>query len=93
MAQAWSVFVFVGLAIILAVMVSFTVQTSRGNAIPVKAAKFVGLFVSFMPIIAILMYVIFRGKPSGYGEKCGAMGLIGMGWYMVLQAGRRAFLS
>jgi hypothetical protein len=89
---AWSLFAIFGFCIIVVVAVSFTIQTSRGDNPILKIAKFFGMCISLVPIIGLILYLSTKGRPSGYGEKCGAMALIGIVWYTVTQAGRRAFL-
>lgn len=49
--------------------------------------KFLGLCISIVPIIGAIFYVAFRKKPSGYGEKCGVMALLGVVLYAVIRAG------
>ncbi len=67
----------------------FTAQTSQADSILWKPAKFLGLTVSLVPIVGAIMWVIFKGRPSGYGEKCGAMAVIGVCWYVILQQLRK----
>jgi hypothetical protein len=66
----------------------FTVQTSRGDTALLKIGKFLGLVVSIVPILGLLFYLVFKGRPSGYGERCGVMGLLGVLLYGIIVAGR-----
>lgn len=72
---------------LLVLVIVFTVQTSRGNSILAKGGKFVGLCLSIVPLIGLVLYVVARGKPSGYGERCGIMAILGMLLYALVRAG------
>jgi hypothetical protein len=72
--------------VLLLLVVSFTVETSKGDAVPTKIAKFLGLLVSIVPIIGLIMFVVARGKKSGFGERCAAMAVAGVIVYLVTRA-------
>jgi hypothetical protein len=93
MAQAWSAFVLLLFGLIVVAVFVFTAQTSKGDNALLKIGKFFGMLFSIIPIVGLIMYLVARGRPSGYGEKCGAMALIGIMWYLVRTAGARAFLQ
>lgn len=93
MANLWSIFSLLVFGLILVVAVAFTLRTSRGDNLFLKLLKSMGMFVSLIPLAGLIIYLSAKGRPSGYGEKCGIMALIGLGWYVVLQAGRKAFLA
>jgi hypothetical protein len=89
MASLWALFSILYRIGLLIVAIVFTVQTSRGNAVLVKLGKFLGLVVSIVPIVGLFFYLGFRRRPSGYGEKCGVMALLGVLLYGVISAGGR----
>lgn len=84
------------LAIFVSVLVTsvvFTVQTSHGNSIGLRILKFLGLWLSAVPVAAIIMYVIFRGRPTRYGERCAIMGIMGLGWRLLVMAARSSLTT
>lgn len=65
--------------------VIFTLRTSKGDPIPWKVAKFVGLFLSGFPIVGLLFFIVLRGWSSDYGGKCGLMAALGVVLAMIVQ--------
>jgi hypothetical protein len=79
-----------GIAFRLALLVAaiwFTVETSKRDPILTKFGKFVGLVISAVPIVGLIMFVVFRRRPSGYGERCGVMAILGVILYVVFIRG------
>jgi hypothetical protein len=87
MAVLWAMFSLLYRIGLLIIAVVFTVQSSRGETPLVKVGKFLGLVVSIIPIVGLLFYLGFKGRPSGYGQKCGVMALLGVLLYAVITAG------
>jgi hypothetical protein len=87
MASLWALFSLLYRIGLLVIAVVFTAQTSRGDGVPTKVGKFLGLVLSVVPIVGLLFYVGFRRRPSGYGEKCGIMALLGVLLYGLITAG------
>jgi hypothetical protein len=61
----------------------FAAQSSKNDALPTVLAKFLGLVASMIPVVGLVAYFKGRGRPSGYGERCGAMALLGVAIYVV----------
>jgi hypothetical protein len=78
-----SVLLLVLLGALSAVLVLLTAQASKGDSIPLKIAKFVGMLSSIVPVVGLILYLATRGRPSGYGERCGGMALMGLASYLV----------
>ena len=74
--------------IVLAPAAYFTYDTSEGDGILMKAAKFLGLVASaaVWPI-GVVLWRFRSGYQSGYGERCGVMALIGL--FLMILAGAR----
>lgn len=89
MVVLWAMFSLLYRVGLLIMAIVFTVQTSRGDKALLKVGKFLGLVVSIVPLVALFFYLGFKGRPSGYGEKCGVMGLLGVLLYGVITAGTR----
>jgi hypothetical protein len=68
-------------ALCLAVVLG--IQASSGDGIGWKILKILGVLVSIVPIIGLIQWLVARGKPSGYGEKCGIMAIVGVVLYVV----------
>ena len=82
----WALFSLLYRIGLLTIAIAFTAQTSRGDKAVVKLGKFLGLVVSIVPLFALFFYLGFKGRPSGYGEKCGVMGLLGVLLYGLITA-------
>ena len=72
--------------IVLAPALFFTYETSEGQGVPLKLAKFVGLVLSAFPLIGLVLWRLCHGSVTGYGQRCGVMALIGV-FLMVLSGG------
>ena len=70
--------------LVVAPAIVFTVETSEGNPILIKLAKFAGLVVSALPLIGYLLYRL-GDRESGYSGRCGVMALLGV--FLMLLAG------
>ena len=88
MTVLWALFSLVYRIGVLIIAIVFTVQSSRGDKPLAKVGKFLGLVVSIIPLVGVFFYLGFKGRPSGYGEKCGVMALLGVLLYAVIAAGR-----
>jgi protein-S-isoprenylcysteine O-methyltransferase Ste14 len=84
----WALFSLLYRIGLVLIAVAFTVQSSRGDKPLAKVGKFLGLVVSVIPIVGLFFYLGFKGRPSGYGEKCGVMALLGVLLYAIIAAGR-----
>jgi hypothetical protein len=87
MASLWALFSLLYRVGLLIIAIVFTVQTSRGDTALTKVGKFLGLIVSIVPILGLFFYLGFKGRPSGYGEKCGVMALLGVLLYGIITGG------
>ncbi len=76
--------VLFGVALCLAIV--FGVQTGARENVAWKLVKVFGMVLSVVPIVGIIQYFAFKGRRSGYGEKCGAMALVGVVLYVVTRA-------
>jgi hypothetical protein len=77
--------------VIVATAIALTVKSSKYDGFLTKLAKLSGMLFSFVPIVGLIMYAGLRGRPSGYGERCGAMALIGVAWFVVRSMGAKVF--
>lgn len=87
MVVLWAMFSLLYRIGLLIIAVVFTIQSSRGDKPLVKVGKFLGLVISIIPIVGLLFYLGFKGRPSGYGRKCGVMALLGVLLYAITTAG------
>lgn len=93
MAQVWSLLMLLLFCAIFMMAIVFTVKSSKGEGVLVKIGKLFGMLFAIIPIVGLIMYVALRGRPSGYGEKCGVMALLGVVWFVVRSAGAKVFLQ
>lgn len=86
MGQAQAVVFLVLKLVVLGLAIVFAVETSRGDRVLTKIAKFLGLFISVIPIVGLIFYLFARGKKSGFGERCGGIALAGIALYAITRA-------
>jgi hypothetical protein len=56
----------------------YGVQSSKGEGPQWVILKTLGLILSLVPIVGFIQYLMYRDRPSGYGDKCAAMALAGV---------------
>jgi hypothetical protein len=68
----------VALFVLLGLPVLLLVTTDKDTPVGMKLVQFFGLVISIIPIIGLIQWLIFRGKPHQYGRNCGVMALAGI---------------
>lgn len=64
--------------LVLAPALFFTWETSDGQGLALKAAKFLGLIASVFPLIGVALWRLRRDSESGYGQRCAVMAILGV---------------
>jgi hypothetical protein len=76
-------FYILGLLLILAGFL--THYFNRSDTVPLKGLKYIGIFISTMPIIGVAQGLIFRSKAKGYSEACFYQAAAGVAAYMLMK--------
>jgi len=69
------------LVLVVVAAVLLAIQASKGQSIGVVLLKCFGVFVSTIPLLGIIQWLVFKSKSPGYSKACATQAVIGIVWY------------